>query len=281
MAIRARHGWLEAAFMSALPPYHVAAYNTAKSSENKIHDDATAKRFGFKGGLVGGVHVYAYMSHMPVQRWGRAWLERGTGEARFGKPVYEGDIAEITAADDANGMTLQVDSGGVLCATGRAGLPDTAQGAPVLADFRAVPARVNRVGADEQSLKVGDWLGMNPLTVTPDYQSQDISDTRETDPIYLRDGIVHSGTILRCCNWALSHNVILPAWMHMGSTVQNHGVALVGDTLNVRARVTKNYEHKGHKWVEIDALVIANEARPIARVTHIAIYRPRQLAEAA
>jgi hypothetical protein len=67
----------------------------------------------------------------------------------------------------------------------------------------------------------------------------------------------------------------------MGSTVQNHGVAHVGDTLGVRARVTKNYEHKGHKWVEIDALVLANERSPIARVTHIAIYRPRQLAQAA
>src|ERR1700704_4440103 len=100
--------------MSVLPPYQVAAYNTAKSSENKIHDDATAKRFGFKGGLVGGVHVYAYMSHLPVQCWGRAWLERGTGEARFGKPVYEGDIAEITAVEDADGMVLQVDSAGGL-----------------------------------------------------------------------------------------------------------------------------------------------------------------------
>jgi acyl dehydratase len=267
--------------MPALPAYHVAAYNTAKSSENKIHDDATAKRFGFKGGLVGGVHVYAYMSHMPVRRWGRAWLERGTGEARFGKPVYEGDIAEITSIDDANGMTLQVDSGGVLCATGRAGLPDIAPALPDLADFQSVAARAHRAAADEQSLKIGDWLGMNPLTITPDYQTQDIADTRETDSLYLREGIVHSGTILRCCNWALSHNVVLPAWMHMGSTVQNHGVAKVGDTLNVRARVTKNYEHKGHKWVEIDALVIANETTPIARVTHIAIYRPRQLAEAA
>jgi hypothetical protein len=63
--------------------------------------------------------------------------------------------------------------------------------------------------------------------------------------------------------------------------VQNLGLARVGDTLNVRARVTKNYEHKGHKWVEIDALVVANEATAVARVTHIAIYRPRQLAEAA
>jgi acyl dehydratase len=267
--------------MSALPPYHVAAYNTAKSSENKIHDDATAKRFGFRGGLVGGVHVYAYMSHLPVQRWGRAWLERGTGEARFGKPVYEGDIAEITAAEDATGMSLQVDSDGQLCATGHAGLPDINPELPTLADFPSVPARAHRLDADEQSLRIGDWLGMNPLTITQDYHTQDIADTRETDPLYLREGIVHSGTILRCCNWALSHNVILPAWMHMGSTVQNLGVARVGDTLGVRARVTKNYEHKGHKWVEIDALVTANQATPIARVTHIAIYRPRQLAEAA
>ena len=34
-----------------VPPYHVSAFNTAKASENKIHDDATAQRFGFKGGI--------------------------------------------------------------------------------------------------------------------------------------------------------------------------------------------------------------------------------------
>jgi acyl dehydratase len=265
----------------ALSPYQVSAFNTAKASENKIHDDATAQRFGFKGGLVGGVHVYAYMSHMPVARWGREWLERGTGEAKFGKPVYEGDIAEISAVEDANGLELQVNSDGVLCATGRAGMPSGPVSIPSLSDFKAVAPRTDRQPADEKTMAIGDWLGMTPLLVTPDYQTQDIGDTRETLPLYLNEGIVHPGTILRCCNWALTHNVILPAWMHMGSTVQNLGLARVGDTLNVRARVTKNYEHKGHKWVEIDALVVANEATAVARVTHIAIYRPRQLAEAA
>ncbi len=266
-----------------MEPYKVAAYNTAKASENKIHDDATAKRFGFRGGLVGGVHVYAYMTHQPVHRWGRAWLERGTGEARFGKPVYEGDIAEIIAEEDADGMALTVQSQGVLCATGRAGLPAVAPALPLPDAFQGPtpPAHDARPPADEHSLAVGRWLGMNPLTVTSDYAAQDLQDTRETEPLYAREGIVHPGTILRCCNWALSHNVVLPAWMHMGSKVQNLGVARVGDTLSVRARVTQNYEHKGHKWVEIDALVLANEQAPIARVTHIAIYRPRQLAEAA
>jgi hypothetical protein len=67
----------------------------------------------------------------------------------------------------------------------------------------------------------------------------------------------------------------------MGSNVRNLGIAHVGDTLNVRARITRNYEHKGHKWVELDAMVVANETTPIIHATHIAIYRPRQLAQAA
>ena len=86
-----------------LGPYRVAAFNTAHDSENKIHDDATARRFGFGGGLVPGVDVYGYMSHLPVERWGRAWLERGTAECRFLKPVYDGDIATVTARND-NGV---------------------------------------------------------------------------------------------------------------------------------------------------------------------------------
>ena len=265
----------------SLPPYEVSAFNTAKASENKIHDDATAQRFGFKGGFVGGVNVYAYMTHQPVLRWGRAWLERGTGEAKFGKPVYENDIAEIIAVEDADGMALTVQSQGVLCATGRAALPSNQPTPPALSDFKAVAPRTNRAPADETSLQIGTWLGMTPLPITEQFHAQDLADIRETDPIYTRERIVHTGTIIRCCNWALSHNVILPAWIHMGSTVQNLGIAHVGDTLNVRAKITKNYEHKGHKWVELDAMVVANETTPIIRATHIAIYRPRQLAEAA
>jgi acyl dehydratase len=263
------------------PVYRVEAYNTAKASENKIHDDATAKRFGFSGGLVGGVNVYAYMTHLPVQRWGRAWLEHGTGEARFGKPVYEGNIAEVSATETPDGLDLQVDSAGVLCATGHAALPGAAQVSVDEYKSAAVPEHDTRPPADEASLPVGRWLGMQPLTVDADFLAQTLEEIRETDPLYQRDGLVHPGTILRCCNWALSHNVVLPAWMHMGSKVRNLGVARIGDTLGVRARVTKNYQHKGHKWVELDALVLANERAPIAQVIHIAIYHPRQLSQAA
>ena len=110
--------------MNAAPlePHRISAYNTAHDSENKIHDDATARRFGFGGGLVPGVDVYGYMTHIPVARWGRAWLERGTAECRFFKPVYDGEIATVTAGGSAEEIEIAVESRGERCATGRAKL---------------------------------------------------------------------------------------------------------------------------------------------------------------
>ena len=63
--------------VSVPEPYSVTAFNTDTASANRIHDDATAQRFGFRGGLVPGVDVYAYLTHPPAAAWGRAWLEGG------------------------------------------------------------------------------------------------------------------------------------------------------------------------------------------------------------
>jgi acyl dehydratase len=84
--------------------YEVRAFNTAAASENKIHDDAVARRFGFHGALVPGVEVYAYMTHVPVARWGRAWLEGGAADCRFLKPVYDGAVARVTASAEHGGL---------------------------------------------------------------------------------------------------------------------------------------------------------------------------------
>src|SRR5947209_17837712 len=100
-----------------LGPYRIEAFNASKESENKIHEDAVAQRFGFRGGLVPGVDVYAYMTHLPVQRWGRAWLERGTAECRLIKPVYDGDTAVVTAVEAADGLELRIESHGELFVT--------------------------------------------------------------------------------------------------------------------------------------------------------------------
>ena len=111
---------------SRIEPYRVSAYNTSKHSENKMHDDTVAKRFGFIGGLVPGVDVMAYMMHLPVAKWGRAFLERGLIEARFVKPVYDGELADVTGEESNGVLAIEVESRGELCATGTASLPAAA-----------------------------------------------------------------------------------------------------------------------------------------------------------
>jgi hypothetical protein len=264
---------------ATLGPYRVEAFNTAKASENKIHDDDVARRFGFGGGLVPGVDVYAYMAHQPVAHWGRAWLERGTAECRFQKPVYDGDIATVTATETAQGLDLRVESHGEICATGRAFLP--AQSAVPPEPFaEPPPPSAERLPASETTLAVGTLLGIRPLPITRDLVAQCIADLRETESLYLKEGLAHPVIIARTGNWALNHNVVLGPWMHVGSELQHFAAARVGDELSVRGRITANYEHKGHRFVDADVLVLANRITPVARIAHTAIWLPRQLAAA-
>src|SRR5438046_9400847 len=106
-----------------LETYRVQAYNTAKLSEHKMQEDTVAKRFGFSGGLVPGVDVMAYMMHLPVAKWGRAFLERGSIEARFVKPVYDGETAEVRGNESDDVLSIAVEGRGQLCATGTASPP--------------------------------------------------------------------------------------------------------------------------------------------------------------
>lgn len=267
-----------------LGPYRVTAFNSAHDSENKIHDDATARRFGFGGGLVPGVDVYGYMTHLPVLRWGRDWLERGAAECRFVKPVYDGGIAIVTAREaDDGALDITVASRGEVCAAGRASLPAATAmpPAPSLAEYRSsVPQRGDRPPADEASLAVDTWLALDPYPITPEMAARHLADSHESAALYAEQGLVHPRDILRSCNFVISRNVLLGPWIHTGSRIQHFAAVSVGSTLSVRARVAGNYDRKGHRFVDIDALVIANDGAPVAHVAHTAIYRLRQAAAA-
>jgi acyl dehydratase len=258
-----------------LTPYTVRAYNSAHDSENKIHDDSVASRFGFRGGLVPGVDVYAYMAHLPVARFGRAWLERGAADCRFARPVYDGEDATATAKETGGGLALSVESRGEICATGTASLPDAPPPSPATGEAPPPPPE-HRPPAHETTLAAGTLLAMQPLAVTPEVAASYLADLRETEPLYAREGLVHPGMILRTANWVLMHNVALGPWIHVGSAVQNLSAARVGEELSARARVTANYERKGHRFVELDVVVLS-EGRAVALIAHTAIYRPRQV----
>ena len=65
----------------------LTARNWATSSENRIHDDEVAQRYGFRGGLVPGVTLFAYLVPAIVADQGEPWLEGGFVDVRFAAPV--------------------------------------------------------------------------------------------------------------------------------------------------------------------------------------------------
>jgi acyl dehydratase len=242
-----------------------------------MHDDAVAQKFGFRGGLVPGVDVMAYMMHLPVARWGRAFLERGLIEARFVKPVYDGEIAEVTAEDADGILAIQVESRGQLCATGTASLPASSPAARIETFHPAAPA-TTRLPVHAMSFELDSWLGTMPRSWSNDAAAEYLADVRECDPIYVREGLLHPGILQRIMNKVLVDNAILGPWIHVGSRMQLLTASAVGDELVARARVTGNYEKKGHRFVELDALIVANGRTAVAHCQHIAIYQPREQA---
>jgi acyl dehydratase len=263
-----------------LAAYEVKAVNVAASSENKIHDDTIARRFGFRGGLVPGVVVYAYMTHMPVARWGRAWLESGEADCRFLKPVYDGALARVTAEEHADGISLLVESAGERCATGHARMPRDHRTAPAIDALPVGVPPAERPKASESSLAPGLALGITPLTIDGATLATYLDDISEVDPIYRSEGLLHPGQILRLANQALLQNVVLGPWIHVGHKVRHYSVARIGEQLTLRAKITSNSVSKGHAFVEFDATVVASGNRMVAAINYSAIWRPRQVAEA-
>jgi hypothetical protein len=265
--------------MSDPQTYRLSAYNTSKQSENKIHDDAVAQRYGFSGGLVPGVDVMAYMMHLPVATWGRDFLERGLIDARFVKPVYDGEQAEVRGEERDGALSIEVVSRGRLCASGSASLP-TAAPAISLKDYAEVAAVAERKPVSASSYEVGKWLGTRPYVWAGDAATGYLADIRETDAIYMREKLGHPGMLQKVMNKLLVDNAILGPWIHVGSRMQLLSAAKTGDELTARAKVTANYDKKGHRFVELDAIVVANGTTPLAHCWHIAIYQPREQAAA-
>src|SRR5882757_3397452 len=269
----------ETGMTSRIGPYRVSAYNTSKQSENKIHDDAVAKRFAFSGGLVPGVDVMAYMLHLSVSKWGRAFLERGLIEARFVKPVYDYETADVTGEEKDGVLTIAVESRGQLCATGSASLPASAPSMSI-ADFSEAAPVAERRPVDAMSYQLGKWLGTVPRAWAGEAATEYLRDVRETDPVFGQGGFSHPGLVQRVMNKVLVDNAILGPWIHVGSRMQLLAATRSGDELTARAKVTGNYEKKGHRFVDLDALVVANGRTPVAHCQHIAIYQPREQAAA-
>ena len=119
-----------------------------------------------------------------------------------------------------------------------------------------------------------------PRTWAGEAADEYLNEVRERDSVYAREGLGHPGLLQRVMNKVLVDNAILGPWIHVGSRMQLLSAARRGDEITARAKVTGNYEKKGHRFVELDALVVGNGMTPLAHCHHVAIYQPREQAAA-
>jgi len=264
--------------------YRVRARNTAVESENKIHDDATAASYGFGGGLVPGVTVYSYMTVPIVERFGLDWLERGSMQVKFHQPFYDGEEVFVRAevnesADPVNLAITASREDGIGCATALATVNDRSAwlGEPRLEDYPEhplTPAEARPVPSREL-LAPGAAIGSLIETITaPDAATLENLDERL--PIYRSDeAIAHPFTLLSFANQILVRNYKLGPWIHAASDLINWSAARDGEEISVRGRIADCFERKGHEFVVLKLLVVAEKSRIVQQVRHTAIYRPR------
>ncbi len=268
---------------SPLPEFHVSAPHPAEPHENRIHEDELARQYGFKGGLVPGVTVYAWMTHPVVEALGSEWLEHGRFQARFARPIYYEEPAVVRArvvSREADAVAIEVaaqNAAGLVCATATMSLSrGPAAAAPDAGMYAVTALPAERPQVSRQHLEGLTVLGTPELHLTPEAAAQYLERYGETLALYRGPSApAHPAIHLDLANRALDRNVRLSPWIHVESEGRHVSAARAGERLEMRGRIKSLFEKKGHEFVELDLLLVAQGSRPVATIRHVAIYQFR------
>jgi hypothetical protein len=259
------------------------AYNQATASENRIHSDDVAGRYGFRGGLVPGVTVYAYLVQPAVEAWGLDFLSRGAASIRLDRPLYDGGRFTVDVhAEGERAYRGEVRDGAeTVCGNGRVSIPDEAPAPPVRRGDRPAPRGDARPEATRAALERLRETGMGALELEWRASGEMERTTRELDvmPDLVRPdrgGYANPAFTLGCANWVLAGNVRLGPWIHVQSAVQHFAAVPRGSQLVVEARIVDLFARGGHEFVDLDSALFLRPDRPALQARHRAIYKLRE-----
>lgn len=274
-----------------LPPAHLRAHNASLQSDNKIHDDEVARRYGFAGGLVPGVTVYAYMAQPLAAVAGAEWLSHGGATVAFIHPLYEGDEttanAEVSPADARQPGRITLDlwaenGARQRCGTGTAWVgTDRRTAPPQVPDYVAVdpgPAPDPRPALELERAPLGQVLARLVLPTSP-AAARDYADAVfDANPLFREASpwgppLMHPGWLLSNCNAIFSKSFAFGPWIHTRSEIEYLAPALAGRTLTLHGRLAEAYERRQHHYAVLDLFCQDETGAGIMRVRHTAIFK--------
>ena len=264
-------------------PWQGEAYNQVPESENRIHSDEVARTYGFKGGLVPGVTVTAYLCHPAVEAWGLDWLERGRASAIASTPLYDRKRFRVELSDVASSSyeAALIDEDGTRCATGTVELTATVPTPPSMRGDPRADEDFRRPSASREAMEELRERGLRALQVPWNTNAQITGYLRDASgmPELLRPdggGYANPAFVLGLTNWALAGNVRMEAWLHLQTDSQNYRPIPRDAELVVESAIANLFEKKGHEFVDLDvATYLSGTREPVMSARLRAIYKLR------
>ena len=231
--------------------YEVTARNFSEASENRIHSDEIAKKFGFRGALVPGVAVYGHLTHLLVKAFGKDWLAHSVDNLRLRKPAYHGEQIYFALASEGALHTVTChDHEGELLAELTSEMPDQLpdpEHPSILEGDYKHPERIEITwDAITPMQPFSPWQVVLDETLNRQY----IEQVAESLPLY-SDGIIHPHLLLSLANQALVREYVMPTWIHVGSETRHRQLLQVDDEIVIRSVPLEKWRNKGHEFIRL------------------------------
>lgn len=244
-----------------------ARLDDSPAYRGSVHEDATARAQGFRAALIPGAFVIDYASRLAVERWGRAWIERGRADARFRRPVFDGDRLTLSLSAERDGLcplTVENQDGEVVLA-GAMGLGQEPPHAP---EPVFLPHAEPRVGMGAGEVRPGLRFGTADRVLSTEELAASRAAMGQDNPIYARDAVAHAaalvrltmGDVLRSFAWPSA-----PVFTALEATFFKPVRA--GQRVRTSASVIEAFERKGRhyfvseEWLWADDRVAARHVR--------------------
>ncbi len=228
---------------TSLREWRVTAQNLPEHARNAIHTDVGAQAAGFPRALVAGVTTYAYLCQPPMETWGLEWVRCGGGEARFRRPVFDGDLVRCvpTDAGDATRVEAHTDE------------PEQPRATFAVVEHAAAltPMRPGEPLPEKRIRLEGEWGADYGL--------------RAGDPsrLCVDAAVAHPAVWPALANHLVHTQVARGSWIHTRSIVRHHALAAAGATAVVTGVVVRRFESHGERAVldvhiTVDGVVVAS-----------------------
>ncbi len=265
--------------MTTISNQQILAINDAEESENRIHSDEIAEKYGFTGALVSGVNVFGYLTQPLVKAFGPAFLKQGMLDVIFLKPAYQDDLLTIKTEESRsetskrNCVTSLSNEKGLLLAKLESWLPRELPPVNALAAMVCEHKEIVRPEIEWDLIALQEPAPA--FTWQPSHEENQERVTVQRDRAACYEGSaghIHPYFLLDACNQALMRLFVLPAWIHTGSKITLRAPLLVGQSIEMKTIPIDKWERKGHQFIRLYiAMLVGGEV--VAEIEHTAIFR--------